>query len=109
MPVFFRNTFPRGTSCARGTTRLGFEIAPEVKASEHTEGVVFIHHGRGKVFSANRVGALIWKGAAERWSFDQVVETISGEFHIPTETAHRDATEFLAQLAAEGLLVAQAN
>jgi len=88
---------------------LGFRIAPDVKASLHSEGVVLIHLGSGTVFSANRAGAMIWNAAAERWSLDRVAASISNEFHISTQAAQQDASEFLAQLAAEGLLVADAS
>jgi hypothetical protein len=67
--------------------------------------VVLIHLERGTVFSANRAGALIWNGASEHWSLDRVAATISSEFHISHQAAQQDTTEFLAQLAAEGLLV----
>jgi hypothetical protein len=90
-------------------TGLGFRIAPDVKASLHEGGVVLIHLSRGTVFSANRVGATIWNAAAEDWSLDRVVGSISSEFHIPPQIAKDDATEFLAQLAAEGLLVCDAH
>jgi len=88
---------------------LGFHVAPDVKASVHSEGIVLINLSRGTVFSANRVGAMIWNAAAERWSLDRVAASISSEFHIPAQTAQQDAAEFLAQLAAEGLLVTDAS
>jgi hypothetical protein len=88
---------------------LRFRVAPDVKASVHPDGVVLIHLGRGTVFSANRVGAMIWNGAAQRWSLDRVTASISGEFHIPPQTVQQDTAEFLTQLAAEGLLVPDAN
>lgn len=88
---------------------LRFRVAPDVKVSQHSDGVVLIHLGRGTVFSANRVGAMIWDGAAKRWSIEKVAASISGEFHIAPQTVQRDAAEFLAQLQAEGLLVPDAN
>ena len=87
----------------------GFHIAADVTASRHSDGLVLIHQGKGVVFSANRVGALIWNGAVQRWSLDRVAESISSEFHISRETAWQDAMDFLAQLASEGLLVADAS
>lgn len=92
-----------------GPNHLGFRAAPYVKASVHSEGVVLLHLGRGTVFSANRVGAMIWNGAAERWSLDRVVASISSEFHVSPQTARQDTSDFLAQLAAEGLLVTHAG
>jgi hypothetical protein len=66
---------------------------------------VLIDVRRGTVFSANRVGAMIWNAAAEEWTLDRIAESISNEFHIPTQAAQDDAAEFVAQLAKEGLLV----
>jgi len=88
---------------------LGFRVAPDVRASLHSEGVVLIDARRGTVFSANRVGAVIWNAAAERWTLDRIAESISNEFHIPTQAAQDDAAEFVAQLAKEGLLVPETN
>jgi len=91
------------------STSLGFRVAPDAKASTHAGGVVLMSVSRGAVFSANRVGALIWNAAAERWNLDRVVESIRCEFDIPAESAREDAAEFLAQLAAAGLLIREAN
>ena len=109
MMSFFRNGRPSKALNRVDPRRLGFHVAPEVKASLHPDGVVLIHLGKGTVFSANRVGAMIWNGAAERWSLERVAESISSEFHIPAQTVEQDAAEFLAQLEAEGLLVSDAS
>jgi len=110
MPALFENGHRHDTSSApEDLPTMSLRIAADVKASLHSEGVVLIHHTRGIVFSANRVGAMIWKGAAENRGLDRVVESIATEFHVPAETAHRDAVEFLSQLRAEGLLVASAS
>lgn len=105
----FRGGRLRNVPNQPGSSHLALRTAPHVTASLHSEGVVLIHLGRGTVFSANRVGALIWNAVADRWSLDRVVETISSEFHIPAQAAREDAAEFLAQLAAEGLLVPAAG
>jgi hypothetical protein len=109
MLSFLRNGFHRWMHSKECPAGLGFRIAPDVKASAHAGGIVLINLNRGIVFSANRVGAAIWNGAAQRWSLDRVVDSISGEFAIPAQTAHEDAAEFLAQLAAEGLLIPDVN
>jgi hypothetical protein len=89
--------------------RLMLRAAPDVRASLHPDGMVLIHLGSGMVFSANRVGAMIWKGATERRSLEEVSASISGEFDIPQQTVQQDAARFLAQLEAEGLLVPDAS
>jgi hypothetical protein len=109
MLSFLRNSNHRALHAKMHTAGLGFRIAPDVKASTHAEGIVLLNQNRGTVFSANRVGAAIWNAAAQRWSLDRVADSISREFAIPAQTAHEDAAEFLAQLAAEGLLIPDAN
>jgi hypothetical protein len=91
--------------CNSNYAFLGFRVAPDVKASLHSEGVVLIDIRRGTVFSANRAGAMIWNAVAERWTLPRIAESISREFHIPPQAAQDDAAEFVAQLAKEGLLV----
>jgi Coenzyme PQQ synthesis protein D (PqqD) len=102
---FIKSRLPGAAPERSSPCRLGFRIAPDVKASLHAEGVVLINLRRGTVFSANRVGAIIWNAAAERWSLQRVAESISQEFHVPAEAAQEDAAAFLAQLASEGLLI----
>jgi len=89
-----------------GRARLMFHAGPEVKASIHAGGMVLIHLRTGVVFTSNRAGALIWAGITERRSLDEVTARVSREFRIEQELARRDAERFLAQLQAEGLLVA---
>ncbi|HUB82768.1 MAG TPA: PqqD family protein [Bryobacteraceae bacterium] len=89
--------------------RSGFRVAPGVKASQHSEGLVLINLSRGTVFSANRAGAIIWNAAVDRWPLERIAESISSEFHVPAGAARDDAADFIAQLAAEGLLVPDAN
>jgi hypothetical protein len=89
-----------------------FRFAPDVNASQHPNGVVLIHLGRGTVFPANRVGAIgaiIQNGVAERRSLEKAAEPIGSESHIPPQTVRQDAAVFLAQLQAEGLLVPHAS
>jgi hypothetical protein len=104
-------TFRRrnATSKKFKTGLLGFRIAPDAKASLHSQGIVLINLTRGTVFAANRAGAIIWTGAVERWSLDRIAKSISSEFHIPAQAAHDDTAEFVAQLAAEGFLIPEAS
>ena len=109
MLSFLKNRLP-GVVCGKAnSSHSGFRISQHVKASLNSDGLVLINLRRGTVFSANRVGAMIWSAAAERCGFDRVAEEISREFHIPVETAREDAASFLAQLASEGLLIVDAH
>jgi hypothetical protein len=89
--------------------RLALCAAPHVRASLHDGGVVWIDLHRGKVFSSNRAGAMIWTGVVERWSLDRVVDGISREFAISAEAARGDAVEYLTQLVVQGLLIQGAD
>ena len=109
MRNLFGNARPGKALDQSGPCLSGFRVAPDVTASIHSEGVVLFHLGRGTIFNANRVGAMIWSGAVERWSLDRVAASISNEFSIAAPTARQDAAEFLAQLAAEGLLVTEGS
>ena len=106
---FLRIGRRKTAACNLSRGLLGFRVAPDVKASLHNEGVVLINVSRGTVFSANRIGAMIWNAAAERWPLDRIAESISSEFHIPAQAAQDDAAEFVAQLAKEGLLEPERN
>ena len=106
---FLRIARRKTAPCNSNYGLLGFRVAPDVRASLHSEGVVLIDARRGTVFSANRVGAMIWNAAAERWTLNRIAESISNEFDIPTQAAQDDAAEFVAQLAKEGLLVPETN
>ena len=81
-----------------------FFLKPEATASAHDDGIVIMHTGKGRVFSSNKVGALIWRGLELRRSFDGIVEEISGEFQIAATTARAHAIKFLAALEQQSLI-----
>jgi len=82
----------------------GFAISPDVIASIHPDGVVFLHVGRGDVFSSNRIGARIWRGLTGREPLGAVTAGIAREYGVGQEQVQRDAAEFLADLDARGFL-----
>jgi len=82
----------------------GPALRSEVKTSVHEEGLVLMDVGRGRVFTANLVGARIWRGVAEGASVESVAETISCEFRVSKQQAMADTVAFLGQLKRAGLL-----
>ena len=100
---------PQGTKNEAPPPSPRFREAPDVSASVHAEGLVLIDPATGVVFSANRVGALIWHAVNERWDLERMTDSISGEFEISADTARADAAAFLAQLEKAGLLVRDLN
>ena len=81
-----------------------FCLSPEATASAHDDGIVILHTGKGRVFSSNKTGALIWQGIEQRRSFDRIVEEISDAFQIATATARAHALKFLAALEQQSLI-----
>ena len=81
-----------------------FSVSPEATASTHDDGIVILHTGKGRVFSSNKSGALIWRGIEQRRSLDGIVEEISGEFQIAGTTARAHTLNFLAALEQHALV-----
>jgi len=79
--------------------------SPDVRASLHEDGVVFLQLRSGTVFRSNRMGAAIWKGVLDRQDVAAIASGLAAECSVPAELVTRDATEFLAQLEAKGILV----
>jgi hypothetical protein len=81
-----------------------FSVSPEATASTHDDGIVILHTGKGRVFSSNSTGALIWRGIEQRRSLDGIVEELSGKFQITGPTARAHTLKFLAALEQQTLI-----
>ena len=86
------------------TSHFSFSLSPEATASAHDDGIVILHTGNGRVFSANQSGALIWRGLEQRRSLDGIVEEICREFQIAGTTARVHMLNFLAALEQQTLI-----
>ncbi|HEU4509299.1 MAG TPA: PqqD family protein [Pyrinomonadaceae bacterium] len=84
--------------------QINFSVSPEATASLHADGIVILHTGKGRVFSSNKSGALIWRGIEQRRSLDGLVEEISREFQIAGATARAHTLNFLAALEGQALI-----
>ena len=85
-------------------SNFSFSVSPEATASTHDDGIVILHTGKGRVFSSNKTGALIWRGIEQQRSLDGIVEEISGEFQIAGTTARAHTLNFLAALERQSLI-----
>ena len=83
---------------------LNFSLSPEASASTHDDGIVILHTGKGRVFSSNKSGAVIWQGIEQGRSFDAISEEVSSEFQIAGPTARAHTLEFLAALEQHSLI-----
>ena len=81
-----------------------FFLSPEASASAHDGGIVILHTGRGRVFSSNKTGAVIWRGIEQGRSLDGIVDEISSEFQIAGPTARSHTLTFLAALEQQALI-----
>lgn len=86
------------------TSNFSFSVSPEATASLHHDGILILHTGKGRVFSSNKSGALIWHGIEQRRSLDALVEDISREFQIAGTTARAHTLNFLAALERQALI-----
>jgi Coenzyme PQQ synthesis protein D (PqqD) len=86
------------------TKHSNFSVSLEATASAHYSGIVILHTGKGRVFSANKTGAVIWRGIEQGRSLDGIVEQISNEFQIAGTTARAHTLNFLAALEQQALI-----
>ena len=81
-----------------------FSVSSEATASAHDDGIVILHTGKGRVFSSNQTGTVIWRGIEQGLSLDSIVEEISNRFQIAATTARAHTLKFLAALEQQTLI-----
>ena len=90
------------------TNNFSFSLSQEASASTHEDGIVILHTGKGRVFSSNRTGAVIWRGIEQGRSFDGILEEVRSEFQIAGPTARAHTLKFLAALEQHALIKREA-
>ena len=85
-------------------SNFSFSVSPEATASTHDDGIVILHTGKGRVFSSNKSGALIWRGIEQRRSLDVIVDEITNAFQIAGTTARAHTLKFLSALEQQALI-----
>jgi len=81
-----------------------FSVSPEATSSAHDGGIVILHTGKGRVFSSNKTGTVIWRGIEQGRSLNSIVEEITSKFQIAATTARAHALKFLAALEQQALI-----
>lgn len=81
-----------------------FSVSPEAAASAHDGGIVILHTGKGRLFSSNKTGAVIWRGIERGRALDVILEEISSEFQVTGTTVRSHALKFLAALEQQALI-----
>jgi hypothetical protein len=87
-----------------GGERDAIAISPAATVSLDRNGAVFLHSGTGMIFTANRVGAAIWRGLRDRESVDAIASRLSDENGVQYEQVRRETAEFVAELETHGFL-----
>ena len=82
-----------------------FTRAGKLAARKVAGEVVILRADDSSLYVLNPVATAVWEAADGRTSLDAVVrDVICREFDVDSETARRDASEFIAALAEQGLL-----
>ena len=82
-----------------------FIRAGKLAARKVAGEVVILRADDSSLYVLNPVASAVWEAADGRTSLDTVVrDVICRDYDVDAETALRDASEFLAELSAQGLL-----
>lgn len=86
----------------RGDQRLA--VHPQVLWRRVDDEAVLLHTGSGKYYTLDGVATRLWELLAEEGELDAVVERFVAEYEVGADRLRRDLHEFLAELAANGLI-----
>lgn len=81
------------------------ERSPEQVFSELDDEIVLLHVDSGAYFSANAVGAQIWRAIETPTRVSDVCADLQSRFDVPAERCESDVLEFLNHLESKGLVV----
>lgn len=96
-----RATEPLETGPASG--RLA--VAPEVRVSDHGDGLTLLHIPSGKVFVCNRTASRIWQGIENGFTPEAISGEISQEAGIGRDLVHQHTSAFVAELKRRRLVI----
>jgi Coenzyme PQQ synthesis protein D (PqqD) len=83
------------------TTRV--KLSSELRLSMHSEGAVLLDVDGGRVFSTNRIGAVILAGLESK-TLGEIAAEVSREFSVPLERVQGDVTNFVEDLGRRKLV-----
>ena len=85
-------------------TAISFKVNPEAVRSFHDDGIVILHAGNGRLFTANETGARIWRGIEQQLPLETIANEISRVYQIARATAREHTLNFLAALEQQALI-----
>jgi hypothetical protein len=80
-------------------------VAPEVRVSDHGDGLALLHIPTGKVFVCNRTASRIWQGIENGLTPEAISGQISQESGIRRELVHQHTSAFVAELKRRKLVI----
>jgi Coenzyme PQQ synthesis protein D (PqqD) len=87
----------------------GLAIAPEVRVSNHGDGLALLHIPTGKVFVCNRTASRIWQGIEKGFTPEAISGEISLEAGVGRELVHQHTSAFVAELKRRRLVIRRAE
>ena len=96
--------FRRSDRESRPAENRQLTFAPDVTAHTRPDGVVFLHSGKGVLYSSNAVGARIWELLRNGRNVDQITTELAAEFPVPAERIGTDTRQFVGALASAGIV-----
>ena len=79
-------------------------VSPDCTVSLNADGAVFLHHGKGAIFTSNLTGARIWQGLRDGESVDEISAKIGREQSVPWEQVRQDTVRFVGEMESYGLV-----
>jgi hypothetical protein len=84
-------------------------VAPEVRVSDHGDGLALLHIPTGKVFVCNRTASRIWQGIENGFTAEAISGQISLESGVGRELVHQHTSAFVAELKRRKLVIHRAE
>jgi hypothetical protein len=78
--------------------------ASHVRSSVTDEGIVLLDVATGRIFSANAIGARIWRGLEDGEPVGAIVDRIAAETGADRAVVDRDAAQFIEMLRVRALV-----
>lgn len=88
-------------------TTARFHCPANVAARVVDGEAIMIHLETGRYFSAEGVGAMLWRLADAGLAFGEIVSSVADTFAVPPDRARDDVRRFLEELLREELLASE--
>ena len=92
-----------------GSANARLAVAPEVRVSDHGDGLALLHIPTGRVFVCNRTGSRIWQGIENGFTPEAISGEISLEAGIGRDLVYQHTSAFVAELKRRRLVIQRAE